>query len=56
MNTAVTESMKKFHAHLDVCKQCRDHPFALCKVGEPLLLATSEEDALIGMRKILGAK
>jgi hypothetical protein len=22
-----------FHQHLDVCEQCREHPFALCPVG-----------------------
>lgn len=26
-----------FHAHLDVCKQCANHPFELCKVGAELL-------------------
>ena len=25
-----------FHAHLDMCTQCRDNPFALCPVGEEL--------------------
>lgn len=23
-----------FHKHLDECKQCREHPFSLCLVGE----------------------
>jgi hypothetical protein len=23
-----------FHDHLDICKQCREHPFSLCLVGE----------------------
>lgn len=27
----------KFHAHLDVCEQCREHPFALCPTGDTLL-------------------
>ena len=27
----------KFHDHLDVCKQCREHPFGLCSVGARLL-------------------
>jgi hypothetical protein len=27
----------KFHAHLDVCAQCRNKPFDLCKEGEQLL-------------------
>lgn len=26
-----------FHAHLDECEQCREHPFNLCAVGESLL-------------------
>jgi hypothetical protein len=26
-----------FHAHLDVCEQCANHPFELCKVGAELL-------------------
>lgn len=27
----------RFHAHLDTCKQCREHPMQLCKVGAVLL-------------------
>lgn len=27
-----------FHAHLDKCAQCREHPFSLCKEGERLLM------------------
>lgn len=26
-----------FHAHLDKCEQCREHPFNLCKEGAGLL-------------------
>ena len=26
-----------FHAHLDVCPQCRINPFKLCPVGHRLL-------------------
>jgi rubrerythrin len=33
-----------FHEHLDGCKQCRDHPFELCKFGEALLIAAAKED------------
>lgn len=29
-----------FHEHLDECAQCRNYPFALCSVGEPLLRET----------------
>lgn len=25
--------LEAFHAHLDVCEQCRDHPFKLCPEG-----------------------
>jgi hypothetical protein len=28
----------KFHAHLDVCRQCEQHPFELCRVGAALLM------------------
>lgn len=28
-----------FHAHLDVCQQCANHPHDLCPVGASLLLA-----------------
>ena len=51
---SITKSMQAFHAHLDVCKQCRDNPFGLCKPGEKLLLATAEEDAIIGAHKLYG--
>ncbi len=43
----------KFHAHLDVCKQCRENPFDLCKTGDALLV-TCGEKALTEMRSILG--
>lgn len=29
-----------FHAHLDVCAQCRDNPFDLCATGAAALRAT----------------
>ena len=50
---SIIESMEKFHAHLDMCKQCRDHPFGLCKVGESLLLTTPKKDALAGVTETL---
>ena len=28
---------EKFHAHLDVCLQCYNHPMGLCAVGARLL-------------------
>ena len=31
-----------FHAHLDVCQQCREHPFDLCKEGAVLLREAAE--------------
>lgn len=33
----------RFHAHLDDCAQCREHPFALCPVGKVLLLHAGAE-------------
>lgn len=26
-----------FHEHLDICQQCRDHPFDLCSAGATAL-------------------
>ncbi len=28
-----------FHAHLDVCQQCRDNPIELCRTGYFLLIS-----------------
>lgn len=38
----------RYHAHLDVCKQCREHPFALCRQGAELLkeVALKSEEIL----------
>ena len=33
----VYKRIDKFHAHLDACSQCRNHPFGLCTVGATLL-------------------
>lgn len=33
-----------FHTHLDVCKQCREHPFQLCPVGAVLLAAAASKE------------
>ena len=33
----VFRRIHKFHAHLDVCSQCRNHCFDLCPVGATLL-------------------
>ena len=44
----------KFHRHLDVCKQCREHPFAMCGVGDLLLRATVNEVAIEGAHKLFG--
>lgn len=47
------ETMKKinqFHEHLDVCKQCENHPFDLCPIGANLLksAATIKSEVLNG--------
>jgi hypothetical protein len=34
------EAINTFHAHLDICKQCAENPFDLCKEGLALLKAT----------------
>lgn len=33
------EPIEKFHAHLDLCEQCREHPLDLCEAGARLLTA-----------------
>jgi hypothetical protein len=33
----MTRTRADFHAHLDGCEQCANHPFELCKVGAELL-------------------
>jgi len=32
-----------FHAHLNTCAQCREHPFALCALGAALLKRAAED-------------
>jgi hypothetical protein len=39
------ETRVAFHAHLDVCEQCREHPFALCPKGAAILEPVVQEDA-----------
>lgn len=34
--------MDAFHAHLDVCKQCFNHPLELCPIGNGLIRAAVE--------------
>lgn len=31
-------SKRPYHDHLDVCRRCADHPFAMCPVGAKALL------------------
>lgn len=28
---------EQFHAHLNACRQCREHPFGMCATGQHLL-------------------
>lgn len=35
--TAAPVSQQRFHAHLDKCQRCREHPFDLCVIGGELL-------------------
>lgn len=36
---AAWDKLEAFHAHLDGCEQCRDHPFDLCPQGKAALEA-----------------
>ena len=38
MGEEIRYRIDKFHAHLDICIQCRNHPFDLCKEGTRLLM------------------
>ena len=38
----VYQRIDKFHAHLDVCSQCRNHSFDLCASGAALLKEAAE--------------
>lgn len=42
-DTAVHQRIAKFHAHLDICSQCEQHPFALCSIGAKLLKEAAME-------------
>jgi len=37
--------MVEFHRHLDLCTQCREHPFGLCKEGEVFARMFSVRDS-----------
>ena len=37
----LTPEHQAFHAHLDVCSQCREHPFDLCEIGDAALRAAA---------------
>jgi hypothetical protein len=37
MPVSVKEQAEAFHAHLDVCKQCANHPFDLCLTGQEIM-------------------
>lgn len=34
------DKQQRFHAHLDVYEQCRNHPFELCPAGAAILLGS----------------
>ncbi len=34
----------KFHAHLDVCKQCAEQPFNLCAEGHRIMVGDGKAD------------
>ena len=35
----MSEAAQDFHEHLELCPQCKDNPFNLCKFGMDLLTA-----------------
>ena len=36
-SATVEDFVGQFHAHLDECETCREHPFDLCPIGHRLL-------------------
>lgn len=48
-----TPDVDTFHAHLDECIQCRDHPFALCSMGYKLVRKALNE--AVGISNTQGA-
>jgi len=36
-------SIDRFHAHLDICDQCKNQPFNLCKLGKLYLEVAARE-------------
>lgn len=47
------EQMDNFHKHLDGCKQCADHPFALCMTGAMLLEQAAKAALPKGYMRVL---
>ena len=39
----------KFHAHLDICEQCREHPFDLCREGSRLLEEAASDSVTVDL-------
>lgn len=33
----MSRAIEAFHAHLDTCRQCEQHPFDLCPTGTQLI-------------------
>jgi len=46
------EGTDRFFAHLDICSQCRNHPFDLCPTGARLLIEAATGST--GLRIIIG--
>ena len=36
-----------FYDHLDACKQCRENPFALCRIGKLLLMLAAASSIML---------
>jgi len=50
----MTTSKRPYHDHLDVCRRCADHPFALCPVWAKALLDEAAEIDPEALRAALG--
>lgn len=45
----MSETADAFHDHLDICQQCREHPFQLCSVGTDILRSAATACPVCGL-------
>ena len=46
----------RFHAHLDKCAQCEQHPFDLCAEGVKLIEAAATDNSIVNAARRIAEK